>query len=248
MRQRLNRLVRLVAPPMTATPIEIRSRLALREFETAIEHVPEVFEHGDAHVEDYRARAATVEIEGDIAHVRLRSGALARPNGRIGGSTLYIIEARLTGPIAAAEDGSVFSAGLRTLNGFQDAVFRPLPSIFVAASIATIVTAAAAPSVVLVPGVVASGALFGFVSAIVSLRWAAKQRSDEIAKMLRAMNKATASTVADPAARPDQRAISRLFGPWLHDIPASSIVKRLRSLEDGQVADQVGSTRSLPHR
>jgi hypothetical protein len=229
MRRELKRLVRLIAPPMAATPIELRSELSPDEFERALERLPEVFEHGPAHIENYRARWATVAISGDFAHIRLWSGAFRRPGGGMGGTTLYFIEARLAGSIVATTaGGSVWSAGLRALNGFQDAVMRPLPSIIVAATVATAVAAAIAPSLVLVPGVVAWGASFGFAVVIISLRLGWKQRSNEIAEMLLIVTEATASTITDPPAQPKRGFVSRFFGPWLRDIPASAILEGIR--------------------
>ena len=38
----------------------------------------------------------------------------------------------------------------------------------------------------------------------------------------------------------DDRLASRLLGPWLRDIPASSILEAIRRLEESPVTDQVG--------
>ena len=240
MRRELEALVRLIAPPMAATPIEIRSELTPDEFEPALERVPGVLQQGKAHTEGYRARWASVEINGENADLHFRSGALRRPGGGVGRGTLYIIEAHLTGRISAATDGSVFCGGMRTLSGYADALIRILPPVLLVAVIATLVMSVTAPSLVLIPGVVLSSTVCGFLGGVVSLRWSRKQKSREIAKMLLVMNEVTASTIADVPAQPVRRLASRLLGPWLRDIPASSILEAIRRLEESPVTDQVG--------
>jgi hypothetical protein len=231
---------------MTATAIEIRSELAPEAFARALRQIPGVIERGNhRYLDDRRARMASVTVTGQDAQIKFRAGALRRPDGSYGGGTLYIILANLTGRITETPNGSVFSGGLRTLNARADALIRLLPPVTFTAVVATLVVAVVAPSVVLIPGVVGTGGLSGLVAGLIAARWGWKQRSVEIARLFLVINDATASTTADVPGQSGHGLAAGLFGPWLHDVPASAILEAMRRLE--QSPDEIGAVGEATH-
>jgi hypothetical protein len=98
------------------------------------------------------------------------------------------------------------------------------------AIVATMATVLLAPRLALVPFVLATTGVSIVVSGCVVLRAARRQKADEIARMLLAMNHATAATTRPVPGRPS-RGLAALIDPWLRDVPGPMIVEAMRRLE-----------------